>query len=854
MRIEKRDSKDEKRVLIGMIVDRAVLGAIAVKWKSVSFRSKWANLVGGWCVDFYNRYEEAPGPSIQGLYEAWASDAKDDATVQLVEKFLETLSDEYETLKEESNSDFVLDIAKRHFEKVRIEKLQEELKGDLDAGDIERANKRLEKSSRIELGVGAGVDIFLDPQAVQAAFEAKGDPLIRYKGAIGEFYGDSLERDALVAILAAEKRGKCVSEDMEIMLANGEVYTIREIVERQITVPVLTLNEKWNRFQMAIPSQFWKNGKKECWEVTTKTGRRVVTTGNHQYLTPSGWKLLEDIQKGDFIAVPKRIPFFGNTPMEEAEIKFIAYMLAEGCCVCSPATFTNTDPELISDFEQCCQSLNLRQVRRGISNVIYKSTPILKKYGLYGHKSTEKVIPKAIFKLPKSQVALFLRIFFSCDGWISPSRGNLIVGLCLASEKLIRQISHLLNRFGIVHKVTQSSAKCEGKVFPCWSIGIKDDENVSLFLKEINFISYKRKEIFEPKHLKSFLDRVPPEISRKIVEESGGFPGARSVLSNARSGRPTMRKSFVGLDNNLVRQKYLDSDVLWDEVTEIRHVGKKMTYDLGIPITHNFVANDCVVHNTWEMIDLAYTAMEQRRKVAFFEIGDLTQHQLIRRMAIRACRRPLKPKTVWYPTSIERDPEEEDKVHVEREEKVFEGELAWQEALRRMAKIQQKKLRSDESYFRLSCHPTFSVNIQQIENILQSWERHDWVPDVVIIDYADNLAPPYGSGEGRDAINETWGRMRGLSQSWHNLVITATQATRASYSAKVVTREHPSEDKRKLAHATAMVGINTTHDEKTKGVSRRNWVVLREEEFFEEKCVYVAGCLAVGRPIILSTW
>ncbi len=41
-----------------------------------------------------------------------------------------------------------------------------------------------------------------------------------------------------------------------------------------------------------------------------------------------------------------------------------------------------------------------------------------------------------------------------------------------------------------------------------------------------------------------------------------------------------------------------ESDVYWDEIVSITAKGKEMTYDLEVPGSHNFVANDIVVHNS----------------------------------------------------------------------------------------------------------------------------------------------------------------------------------------------------------------------------------------------------------------
>jgi hypothetical protein len=86
------------------------------------------------------------------------------------------------------------------------------------------------------------------------------------------------------------------------------------------------------------------------------------------------------------------------------------------------------------------------------------------------------------------------------------------------------------------------------------------------------------------------------------------------------------------------------------------------------------------------------------------------------------------------------------------------------------------------------------------------------------------------------------------------LVVTATQADAQSYVASTLGKSNFSEDKRKLAHATAIAGINQTDDEKQFQIQRLNWIVLREQEFHTFKCLHVAGCLAIAQPAIKSCW
>ncbi len=245
---------------------------------------------------------------------------------------------------------------------------------------------------------------------------------------------------------------------------------------------------------------------------------------------------------------------------------------------------------------------------------------------------------------------------------------------------------------------------------------------------------------------------------------------------------------------------------------------------------------------TFWLMELAVKAAEEGRRVIFFAVGDMSQSQMLYRFGIRFSKRPRKDKPVKWPSFLT---VEEDEASVEHDVKELEPVTL---------EIVKKKLASVPDLI-LGCYPNSSINVAGIKSVLREKERESgWVPDVVVIDYADILAPPIGVAETRDQINATWKQLRALSQEFHCLVVTATQSDAASYDVRTIGRANFSEDKRKYAHVSGMVGINATATEQRQGVSRLNWLVLRESEFDESKCVYVAGCVALGRPAVLSSF
>jgi len=178
MKIQKVESNDEKTVLIGMIVDDTVCGRIASKWNREMFRSKWSNLVGSWCVKHFERYQKAPGRKIEDVFRRWAERSKDESTTNLVEQFLTGLSDEWSSLRRDSNSDYVLDVAGRHFSLVQMEKLKEDLEDKIADKDPEKALESITGFNKINLGTGEWIDPFQDKQAIKEAFESNSAPLI----------------------------------------------------------------------------------------------------------------------------------------------------------------------------------------------------------------------------------------------------------------------------------------------------------------------------------------------------------------------------------------------------------------------------------------------------------------------------------------------------------------------------------------------------------------------------------------------------------------------------------------------------------------------------------------------------
>jgi hypothetical protein len=268
------------------------------------------------------------------------------------------------------------------------------------------------------------------------------------------------------------------------------------------------------------------------------------------------------------------------------------------------------------------------------------------------------------------------------------------------------------------------------------------------------------------------------------------------------------------------------------------------------------------------LIDVAWKAMMQRRRTLFFQIGDLSLRQLMHRFGVKATGIPVrirsdgkKPIKVKFPRKFKNGRHDS----LFRITKVFKNEITKADVKAARERV-QKELQSNgkgggskrninHDYMRVIARPNGYVGLAEIKDVIREEKQKGWIPDVVVIDYADLLKPPPGMVESREAINANWKALRGLSQEdGGRLVVTATQGNASSLRADSLTMSHFSEDKRKLDHVTGMMAINQDADEKEIGIMRLGWVALREEEYSDTKFCYVAGELRTGQPCIISTF
>jgi len=485
------------------------------------------------------------------------------------------------------------------------------------------------------------------------------------------------QRSDLIIVAARPAMGKCEADDTLIVQGDGSISTIKQIYNKR-QAELLTLGEDW-KFHLTRPSAFIDDGIKPVFRVTTRLGRFIETTITHPFLTIKGWRQLAQIQAGDKIAVPRRMNVFGKETIRSCELKLLAYLIGDGCLTRSAPKFTNGNTAILQDFAEAATSfggLKLRFSEQGKRTPEYyvmgdregymdaintkHKNPLrlwLEELGLMGKNAHQKTVPEIVFKLERSQVALFLNRLFSTDGWATLlTSGQSQLGYCSVSEQLARQVQHLLLRFGIIAALKKRSVKYKKTCRPAWFIDITDAKSIKTFISEIGIFGkevalFKVKEALENKEYQTNRDLIPVEVWEYLKlakgNESWASLAKRAGIkghSNIHVGKRALsRERFLVLAtalDNLWLKQLADSEVYWDEIVSIEPMGNKQVYDLTIPETHNFVANDICVHNTAFCTNIAHHIAagqqklpigQQKLPVAVFSL-EMSKEQLVQRI------------------------------------------------------------------------------------------------------------------------------------------------------------------------------------------------------------------------------
>ncbi|MGL5795658.1 MAG: replicative DNA helicase, partial [Waterburya sp.] len=273
----------------------------------------------------------------------------------------------------------------------------------------------------------------------------------------------------------------------------------------------------------------------------------------------------------------------------------------------------------------------------------------LQELTLWGKNAHNKIIPQLVFTLQPQLIALFLNRLFATDGWATVlTSGQSQLGYATVSEKLARQVQHLLLRFGVIASLKHRLIKYKSERKQIWQLDITDAKSIKNFIDEIGIFGKEKainavREAISTKKYQTNRDLIPTEIWQELKQAKGqetwqalakraGIQGYSNIHVGKRAlSRERLFKLAYALDN-IALQNLATSEIYWDEIVSIEAIGKQQVYDLTIPETHNFVANDICVHNTAFALCVASNiARESKLPIAIFSL-EMSREQLTQRL------------------------------------------------------------------------------------------------------------------------------------------------------------------------------------------------------------------------------
>jgi hypothetical protein len=426
-------------------------------------------------------------------------------------------------------------------------------------------------------------------------------------------------------------------------------------------------------------------------------------------------------------------------------------------------------------------------------------------------------------------------------------------------------------------------------------------------------VDYLHQEALE--YLKTEQFRQHSDQIQNIIENGTGSAADR--LKEAEEVRANFKPISEDIDESI---DLSDPDSIEDVIKAFQQIGNpvvRFPKQLGKFINDSLVPGAFVSllapekrGKTFWLLEFAMRAAKQKKKVAFFQAGDMNKGEQLKRIGVYLCKRNNLEKYTGEHYEPVRDCRRNQTDHCDKEERecnfglfetvdvegvsyvidkevdvdqlieAYESNLdytpchfcddydryklgaPWLKKIEKSNPITEKDaIEAHEKFFikykrrfKLSTHANGTLSVNNIISILDRWESEDdFVPDIILIDYADILTPSIRA-EFRHQQNQIWRELRKLSQTPRQtilpLVIAPTQADANAYSKYRLGLENFSEDKRKFAHVTAMYGLNQDPKgiEKGIGLMRLNQIIIREGAFSSNNEITVLQNLRQGRP------
>ncbi|MFM7382969.1 MAG: replicative DNA helicase, partial [Microcystaceae cyanobacterium] len=367
----------------------------------------------------------------------------------------------------------------------------------------------------------------------------------------------------------------CLSGDSLVILADtGQRVAIKELVN-QSNIKVWAINEKTMKLETAIASRVFATGIKPIFSLKTRLGRTIKATANHQFLTIEGWKRLDQLQTGSYIALPRYVKNPSSQSwISDKELALLGHLIGDGCTLPRHSIqYTTNELELAEMVVGLATDIFGDKIRPRIKQErqwyqVYLSanyhlthqvknpiTEWLEKLKAFGLRSYEKMVPEEVFEQSELAIAVFLRHLWSTDGCIKLIKGKSLRPIAYyasSSEKLAKDVQSLLIRVGINARLSRISQAGKGR--DNYHVTITGQGDLQLFIDKIGAIGNKKKKSLQ--EIQDYLNNHVANVNRDIIPHQVwqlyAIPAMKNFGITGREMQSKLGNSYCG--TSLYRQ------------------------------------------------------------------------------------------------------------------------------------------------------------------------------------------------------------------------------------------------------------------------------------------------------------
>ena len=361
----------------------------------------------------------------------------------------------------------------------------------------------------------------------------------------------------------------CLTGDNQVFTSNGDVKYIKNLVDSD---GIIGYNIEDSKYSIENVEHINTPTLKECVDITTNSLRNlecsidhpIYASNKYDYNEVRVWEWIPagELKEGDLVAVCNEVPVFANEPMFDARL--VGLLIGDGTYLESPRIIS-CDEE-IKDYirskyktsiygksyttvdNKLCETLGIKGIRNE-----------LRELGIHGQSGNNKRLPDAIFRASREDVANLIAGLIDTDGNINIYRSNkgnrlpsTTVSIATSNIELAKQIQLLLIKLGVYANILiKKPSKSIKRIMDKYSIEISSRDSIIALHDSVNLlVGYKQDRLDEAYNI------------------------------------------------NINKKRWRKNKFEYETIKSIKHVGRKVVYNLSAGNTHTYLGNGIITHNS----------------------------------------------------------------------------------------------------------------------------------------------------------------------------------------------------------------------------------------------------------------